>query len=162
MSTDENKDIVLRYWKAFVTGDVDEALSHVADDAVFFTAGDLPLSGTRPYREYLRTTALIATQLAGPATVKCGEMTAEDDRVCFEMEALADLKNGKKYENQMFFMYRLRDGKIIEVREYADTLHSARVLEGEDIVDGARPRETNLTDPKYVFAGGVFTEAPAR
>ena len=50
--------------------------------------------------------------------------TAEDDRVAAEVSCHAELVNGKVYANQYHMLFRFRDGEIIEVKEYNDTLHA--------------------------------------
>ena len=49
------------------------------------------------------------------------ELTAEGDRVAIEAESRGEHVSGKTYANQYHFLMRLRDGKIIEFKEYMDT-----------------------------------------
>ena len=55
-------------------------------------------------------------------------MTAEGERVALEAESHGTHKSGKKYNNHYHFLFRIRDGKIAEIREYADTAHARDVL----------------------------------
>ena len=55
-------------------------------------------------------------------------MTAEDDRVALEAESHGVHKSGKQYNNHYHFLFRIRDGKIAEIKEYADTAHARDVL----------------------------------
>lgn len=72
-------------------------------------------------------------------------MIAEGDCVFFETEVHADLDGGGHYNNQIGFMFRFKDGKVIEHKEYTDTLHVYRVMEHEAIRGAPIPRQSNLT-----------------
>jgi len=60
--------------------------------------------------------------------IKIKGMTAEDDRVAIEAESHGRHKSGRTYHNVYHFLMRARDGKIVEWREYLDTMHAADVL----------------------------------
>jgi ketosteroid isomerase-like protein len=49
-------------------------------------------------------------------------MVAEGDKVAAEIRSHADLTDGRVYENQYHMLFIVRQGKIVEVKEYADTL----------------------------------------
>jgi uncharacterized protein len=53
---------------------------------------------------------------------------ADEDWVV--IEAVGDMvtKEGERYDNHYCLLYRLRDGKIVEIREYNDSLLCERVL----------------------------------
>ena len=51
-------------------------------------------------------------------------MTAEGDRVAAEVSCHAELTTGKVYANQYHMLFGFRDGEIVEVKEYNDTLHA--------------------------------------
>jgi hypothetical protein len=57
-------------------------------------------------------------------------MTAEGDRVAIEAESKGMHVSGKKYNNLYHFLMRMRDGKIVEWKEYMDTMHANDVLCG--------------------------------
>ncbi|MCC7120714.1 MAG: hypothetical protein IT493_04065, partial [Gammaproteobacteria bacterium] len=46
MSLDDNKRLVRRFWEAFSTKRLQEAFDLLADDATWWIAGDLAISGT--------------------------------------------------------------------------------------------------------------------
>jgi uncharacterized protein len=48
---------------------------------------------------------------------------AEGDQVALEMASHGVLKNGRVYDNEYHLLMRLREGKIVAVREYYDTFH---------------------------------------
>ena len=55
-------------------------------------------------------------------------MTAEEDRVCVEQTARGGItRGGLSYANDYHLLFRLRDGLIVEVREYMNPLMIAGV-----------------------------------
>jgi ketosteroid isomerase-like protein len=59
---------------------------------------------------------------------RIGAVTAEDDRVAVEVEVEGVAPNGKLYNNTFHYLFRFRDGKICQVKEYVDTYHAAEVF----------------------------------
>jgi hypothetical protein len=55
-------------------------------------------------------------------------MVAERDKVAAEIRSRADLIDGRVYENQYHMLFTLRQRKIVEVKEYADTLLIANMF----------------------------------
>lgn len=51
-------------------------------------------------------------------------LTAEGDRVAAEVSSHAELTTGAVYANQYHMLFGFRDGLIVEVKEYNDTLHA--------------------------------------
>jgi uncharacterized protein len=47
-----------------------------------------------------------------------------------ETESYAKLKNGRVYNNLYHFLFIVRDGKIHQVKEYLDTVHTHEVFFG--------------------------------
>ena len=60
--------------------------------------------------------------------IKIHGVIAEGNKVALEAESFADASNGKKYNNVYHFLFELRDGKIVTVREYMDTAHQIDVV----------------------------------
>src|SRR3546814_20342561 len=46
-------------------------------------------------------------------------MIGEGDDVAVEAETDSEMLNGRRYNNRYHFVFRLRDGKFCEVREYS-------------------------------------------
>jgi ketosteroid isomerase-like protein len=61
-------------------------------------------------------------------------MIAEDDRVAAEVESYAELVNGGVYNNNYHMLFRLRGSRIVEVKEYGDTLHAKEVFVDSGLV----------------------------
>jgi ketosteroid isomerase-like protein len=55
--------------------------------------------------------------------------TAEGDRVAVEAESSGRLVDGRPYENQYHFLLRFDvDGRVLEFKEYLDTLYVFETL----------------------------------
>jgi ketosteroid isomerase-like protein len=61
-------------------------------------------------------------------------MTAEDDRVAVEAVSEGLHATGQTYSNEYHFLFRFRDGKVVEFKEYMDTERVTDILCG-----GQRP-----------------------
>jgi len=120
--SEQNKEVVLKFIRAFSDGDAETAKTCLAPDALTVAKGFGKLSGPRPYEIIVATTAafkeLIPTGL-GPTF---HTVTAEGDRVAVEFEGNATLVNGQSYCNQYCMVFTLEGGKIKHVNEYYCTI----------------------------------------
>ena len=119
MSLESNKAIATALFTTANTDGFATALQAMADDASWWTA-----MGSKTKPEMLETAAGLEAILTGPIQFEIDTVTAEDDRVAIEARSKADLINGKRYANVYHFLIRVRDGKIVEVREHCDTHHA--------------------------------------
>lgn len=58
----------------------------------------------------------------GTLTFDIDAITAQDYRVVIEARSTARLRNGEAYANTYVFVLRLRDGRIVLVREHFNAL----------------------------------------
>jgi ketosteroid isomerase-like protein len=70
-------------------------------------------------------------------------ITAEDDRVAVEAESHARHVSGKPYNNHYHFLFRWRDGQLVELKEYMDTEHVTDVICGGERRKGQGTRGTS-------------------
>ena len=131
MSTDP-KTVVTRYVEAARDGMSAVIRDSFAPDATWEYPGDLPLSGT-----YRGVDAIVSEFLGGAAglmapgsqvTIELVSAIADGDRVAAEWTSAATSRNGTPYRNRNVGIFTVRDGKIVSVREYTDTLHVAQTL----------------------------------
>jgi uncharacterized protein len=59
-------------------------------------------------------------------------MVCEGDVVITEHRMSAELPNGRSYINDYRFAYQVRDGKVVEFREYMDILGGRAQVFGKD------------------------------
>ena len=131
MNTDP-KSVVIRYVEAARDGMSAVIRDSFAPDATWEYPGDLPLSGT-----YRGIDAIVGTFLGGAAelmdpgsqvAIELVNAIADGDQVAAEWTSRATGRNGTPYHNRNVGIFTVRDGKIVSVREYTDTLHVARAL----------------------------------
>ena len=147
---EENKVTALRWIEAMVRGDMATMAAMLTDDCRVFIAGSTTVGGWETREQFVARMSRVGggsgSLFSGPMSVDVGAVTAEDDRVCVEMELHAPVTGGGTYNNQFHWLIRLRDGRIAEAKEYQDTLHAFDVIPTVDRAPADRPRASNLTE----------------
>jgi ketosteroid isomerase-like protein len=128
MSVEANKKIVAKFFEDLSSGNAAGVLAALADSAMWWVAGNFPLSGTKTKAQFAELMGSLGQKIEGSLRVTPVGVTAEGDRVA--VESYAKLKNGKIYQNKYHFLLIVRDGKIQQVKEYLDTMHANEVLCG--------------------------------
>lgn len=127
-SAQANKQIVAKFLEVFSSGAVDETMAMMTDDATWWVAGTLPISGTHPKPQFEKLLRGISEACTGPIRLAPRAWTAEGERVAVEAESFADTRNGRHYHNLYHFLFTVRDGKIASVKEYLDTMHTNAIF----------------------------------
>jgi len=135
MSTESNKALALEYLKRLEAGDFDAAFGMIADDGKVWVAGR-----TAPRDEFVKIVRSFRSLVVGPMTLKPVSAVAEGDRVAIEVEGGADMQKGVRYDNQYHFLFVIKDGKIVLLKEYMDTAAAQATWAGL----GMTPPERNL------------------
>lgn len=114
MSIEENKALARRYMQAVVDGDIDtvEALQH--PDATWWILG----FGTLSRKDF--TDSVRGLINAEKRNITITSLTAEEDRVAVQAEGEITFPGGKVYRNSYHNLLVIRDGLIVEGREYMD------------------------------------------
>jgi uncharacterized protein len=76
---------------------------------------------------------LLSEQLSGPNTIRAERFVAEQDIVVVEGRNLSVTKTGIPYPNRYCWVLVVRDGKVTELTENADTQPVADVLSPSDV-----------------------------
>jgi ketosteroid isomerase-like protein len=125
---DDNKKLVTRFMEVFSAGKVEEFMGMMADTATWWVAGTLPISGTHSKVDFRKLVEGIGDTCKGPIKLTPKEFTVQGDRVAVETESLAHTNNGRTYNNFYHFLFVVKDGKIAQVKEYLDTMHTHDVF----------------------------------
>ncbi|MCZ6711601.1 MAG: nuclear transport factor 2 family protein [Gammaproteobacteria bacterium] len=120
---EQNKAVVAQFWEHFSNSDFDSALALLSEDATWWIAGTTDISGTYSKQEFAELAKGIGENTVEGIDVKAIRVTAEDDRVAVEAVSYGKMKNGKVYNNSYHLQHVVRDGKLIEIKEYLDTQH---------------------------------------
>jgi ketosteroid isomerase-like protein len=123
----DNVDVIEGAWEAFGKGNFDAAVAPAADDAEIRIPDSLPFGGTytgrEGFRDYVdRLLASFDDFRATPEKV----LGADDDHVLVLARTSGRTRGGERFEGRSAWIYRLRDGRVVEAELFADT---ARLLE---------------------------------
>lgn len=125
-----NKQAVLDFFAALNCGDVPALLDTYADDGYCLTMGRTLISGKFSKEQIRGAAGAIFDVFPKGIRFTVKAMTAEGERVAVEAESEGLHVSGKVYSNEYHFLFRFRDGKIIEYKEYMDTERVTDVLCG--------------------------------
>jgi len=128
----ENKQIVINFYAAAARGDMDTCFALLADEVTWTNIGSTKFSGTFAGKQELveRLLGPLFSQLRAGIRSEIERLTAEDDIVVAQTSGTAETLDGRPYNNTYCQVIRVRDGKIIEVKEYLDTALVTEVFGG--------------------------------
>jgi uncharacterized protein len=130
MSAEQNKKLMESIFARIAAGDRAALVDALADDVTMRGTGQSSWSKTfkgkaallRELYSYLQT--LLAE---GRRTIPL-RFIADDDHVVVEARGEMKTKAGVRYDNEYCLIYRLKDGRIVEIREYCDWTLTEAVL----------------------------------
>jgi ketosteroid isomerase-like protein len=121
-----NKTLVQAIHEAQAKGDAAAMNRFYAQGFHHFIAGEGPLGWQHiPLQDLYEP---LIKHLAGPIEIRFGPMVCADGRVFEEMDILARLDDGSVYNNWHCLIHEIRNGQIVQTREYLDTHHLWVVL----------------------------------
>lgn len=124
MDIERNKQVAQRFLEATAAHDAPLFGSLMCDDATFWTCGKphlFPAAGRKSKAEmvgYMET----PSPFAGGGVSRFDTIIAEGDKVMIESFNSGKSADGRSYDNTYIYIFTFRDGKILEVKEYLDTL----------------------------------------
>jgi uncharacterized protein len=131
-TTSDAKQVVNRYLDALTAGDIEAVRDCFAENATWTIMADLPFSG--PWRgrdaiidEFMGDLGGRLFQ-AGNQSFEFEPLVAEGPDVVLEWRFHARTAKGAEYNNRYCNFFVVRDGRIVEVREYVDSAYVERVL----------------------------------
>lgn len=124
MSTEANREAVTRFYELMNARRFEEMWELFAPDATWSGGGNPPETINPVSRMKEIIVDPMPIFVTGGIDFTLHSTTAEDDRVAAEASCHAELTNGRVYANQYHMLFRFRDGAIVEVKEYNDTLHA--------------------------------------
>ena len=121
MDIEANKAAVRSWFEAVNRGDEAAILALTTDDFGFMTMARQPewLLYHWNREQFSKVPSTMSTVLKAPIQLKIIDITAEGDRVAVEAETDSEMLDGRRYNNAYHFVFKLRDGKFYEVREYS-------------------------------------------
>jgi ketosteroid isomerase-like protein len=130
MGATENRKLMESIFARVAAGDRSALVDALADDVTMRVTGQYSWSRTftgkatllRELYGYLNT--LLAE---GRRTIPL-RFIADDDHVVVEARGDMKTKAGVRYDNEYCLIYRLKDGRIVEIRVYCDSMLTEAVL----------------------------------
>lgn len=123
MSTAENKELIKGMFAELSKGNAEGFLSRFADDCSFTIIGTSKYSGTsRGKKEFIaRVLAPLSAQVEGGLTITPDNLIADGDYVAMQARGKSNTKAGGTYNNTYCQVFKVANGKIVEMVEYLDT-----------------------------------------
>jgi uncharacterized protein len=116
------RDIAVGFFDDINSGRFEEALARLAPDIAYDVVSPAPYRGVMNRDELGQFIArYVAPKLTGPIVTQILGVTAEGERVATEAKVNAPGREGRDYENRLHFLFVVRNGKIVEAREYLDS-----------------------------------------
>jgi ketosteroid isomerase-like protein len=117
----KNKELTLNFFVLMDQGDANGIADTYADDGYVQTMGHTLISGKRGKEETRVFAGGILSAFPKGLKFTIHSMTAESDRVAVEASSRGAHVSGALYTNDYHFLFRWRDNKLVELKEYMDT-----------------------------------------
>jgi len=125
---ESNKAVVKRFFDAMNAGDVQLIVDSYAEDGCLQTMGNTMISGTFTKDQIAGSAGGIYDVFPEGIRFTILDMVAEGDKVAVEATSEGKHVSGQTYTNQYHFLFELRDGKLVRLKEYLDTERVTEVL----------------------------------
>ena len=125
MGADENAAIVRRGYEAFNTGDI-ETLNEIFDEsAVWHTPGRTSLGGDHEGREAtFAYFGRLGQETGETFRAELGHLLADEDDYVVGVQRIRAERQGKSLDVANCIVFRLEDGRVVEVSEHFDDLYA--------------------------------------
>jgi hypothetical protein len=117
-----NVTLLREYHAALQASDGAKMSSMLAPDLSYWISPGSAFSGTHTKESVLALLPAIFDAQDGPSVLTYHYLTAQDDRVSVVADSTVPLKAGGSYDQTYHWLFRFRDGLIIEILEYIDIL----------------------------------------
>ena len=128
-----SEQAVLDFFETLSTGDLVALAHHLHKDASWEPmVRDIPGAGRFDGRDMVINAFLAPIRGAfhpGDPKVHVDALVSDGDRVMAETHATGERADGKPYENRYAWAFELRGGKILNIREYMDSLYVAKFFD---------------------------------
>jgi uncharacterized protein len=130
MSAADNKKLIESIFSAIAAGNRTLFVESLAEDVTMRVTGHYSWSQTFKGKDALLRDLFgyLSTLLADGRRTVPHNIVAEGEYVVVEAVGKMQTKAGVPYNNDYCLIYRLRDGKIVEIREYCDSALTEKVL----------------------------------
>ena len=127
---ERNKAVARQFIENMTNNNIAAIIESYDDDVKIYTMGNTLISGVVNKTQAKEFAGQVLNAFPQGIRFVIHNLTAEDDRVAIEAESFATHVSGKYYNNKYHFFMRLKEGKVIELKEYMDTEMVTEVLCG--------------------------------
>ena len=126
----QNKQLVHHAFAELAEGNSQPFVASMADDVRWTITGRSAWSRTWEGKQAVVDDlfGLLRQRIAGRIKTIPVQLIAEDDHVVVEARGDNYTRDGERYDNAYCWVIRMRDGRMQELREYADTEFMTRAL----------------------------------
>ncbi|MBT4161045.1 MAG: SnoaL-like domain-containing protein [Gammaproteobacteria bacterium] len=149
MTVADNRALIERWYRALAENDFDTIYDMHDDDVIYNMLGNTPVSG-RIYGKEACCNGMIGQKLLEkmvPGQIQFAKewkiVAAECDRVVGLMIGGGPTKNGENYDQTYCEIFTIREGKIVELHAFLDTVLVEQCLFNNPLAE----RETPCPDP---------------
>src|SRR5262249_55238231 len=130
-TTAANKRLIQDVFAELGHGNARPFVASFADDVTWTIVGSTKWSRTYEGKKAVRDELLrpLSDRLTAPVVVTAHRFIADDDLVVVEASGKATTKTGTPYNNTYCWIFRLADGKVVEITEHLDTALVANALD---------------------------------
>ena len=118
---ERNKRAVRSFFEAMNRNDVAAIVDSYAEDGYVQTMGTTLISGRRDRAQIAGFAGGLLEAFPEGLAFTIRQLTAEEDRVAVEAESRGRHVSGRIYNNQYHFLFTLRSGRVLSLKEYMDT-----------------------------------------
>jgi ketosteroid isomerase-like protein len=130
VSAADNKKLIEELYAAIAVGNRTRFVETLADDVVMRVTGHYSWSRTFKGKDALLRDlyGYLSTLVADGRRTIPFNIVAGGDHVVVESVGEMQTRAGVPYNNDYCLIYRLKDGRIVEIREYCDSVLTEKIL----------------------------------
>jgi ketosteroid isomerase-like protein len=123
MSIEENKQIARNLIENMSSLKMEAMLDAIAEDVRWFVLGGTYFGETMNKEQLRKSSRSVAIGVPNGLNLKISRIIAEGNNVVVEAEGNAPTAGNKTYHNKYVWVLTIRNGKVVEGREFMDTMH---------------------------------------
>lgn len=123
MSLEENKQIARNLFENLSNLKFEAMLDAIAEDVRWFVLGGTYFGETLNKKLLRKSLRTVKVGVPNGLNLKISRVIAEGDNVVVEAEGNAPTAGNKTYHNKYVWVLTIRNGKVVEGREFMDTMH---------------------------------------
>ena len=128
----QNEELVKNFFETLSSGDLETLRGMFRDDACWTAMSkEIPGAGPHPGRDHIIDEFLAPVRglfIEGDPKVTIHKLTAKDNVVYAETQAIGTFQTGKVYDNLYCWACEIIDGQVDQVREYMDSHYIMNVV----------------------------------